>query len=94
MMLVTRSYIANITHLACGRSHVACRLRRDQEAAQLRADAAAAQARAEQRVAAAQRKTETALRGRAQLNHRRAMDVQGFANDISLLRKVVGAVDR
>lgn len=51
-------------------------------------------ARAAQEVAVARERADSSTAGRAALEHRRALDVAGWAADVTLLRKSVGAVDR
>lgn len=49
---------------------------------------------AESRADNAEARSQRSVEGRATLEHRRALDVQGWAADVSLLRKTIAAVDR
>ena len=51
-------------------------------------------ASAAEQVAAAEARACSSASGRAALEHRRALDVAGWAADVTLLRKSVAAVDR
>ena len=67
---------------------------RDKTAAQMRAETEDALQGSERQLADARQKMTKALAGRQQLEARRALDVEGFVADITLLRKALTATDR
>lgn len=67
---------------------------RDKKVLEAEQQAKAAVIAAESRADDAEARSQRSLEGRATLEHRRALDVQGWAADVTLLRKTIAAVDR
>jgi hypothetical protein len=67
---------------------------RDKEATRLRAETEDALRGSGQQLAQVRRRLARALAGRQQLEARRALDVEGFVADITLLRRALTATDR